>query len=48
MQMQETGLWSDEEDTLNDEDYQEYFAEIEAQKDKDLEIVNEDINEEEE
>ncbi len=48
MQMQETGLWSDEEDTLNDEDYQEYFAEIEAQKDKDLEIVNEDIDEEEE
>lgn len=48
MQMQETGLWSDEEDTLNDEDYQEYFAEIEAQKDKDLEIVNEDIDEGEE
>ena len=48
MQMQETGLWSDEEDTLNDEDYQEYFAEIEAQKDKDLEIVNEDIDKEEE
>ena len=47
MQEQDNGLWKDDEDenALEDKDYQEYFAEIEAQKQQDLDMI---IGEEEE
>ena len=36
MQEKEAEMWSDDEDnTLTDEDYTEYFAEVEAQKEQD-------------
>ena len=40
MQEKEAEMWSDDEDnTLTDEDYTEYFAEVEAQKEQDLETI---------
>ena len=47
MQEKESELWAGE-DTLSDEDYQAYFEEVEAQKDKDLDVmINEEVEEEE-
>lgn len=40
MQEKEAEMWSDDEDnTLTDQDYTEYFAEVEAQKEQDLETI---------
>lgn len=48
IQQEDNGFWQDEEDTLDDEDYQEYFAEVEAQKEQDVNTLNPDEIEEEE
>lgn len=48
MQEQEAVLADDEENEVNDKDYQDYFAEIEAQKQKDLETIEEALVEEDE
>lgn len=40
MQEKEAEMWSDDEDTLTDADYTEYFAEVEAQKEQDLETIS--------
>jgi hypothetical protein len=40
-------IWSDEDEQLKDGDFEEYFADIEAQKNRDLEITNNDLEEEE-
>ena len=47
MQQEDNGFWQDEEDTLDDEDYQEYFAEVEAQKEQDMNTLNPEEEEEE-
>ncbi len=47
LQEKDTGLWSDEDEQLKDGDFEEYFADIEAQKNRDLEITNNDLEEEE-
>lgn len=39
MQEKEAEMWSDDDDTLTDQDYTEYFAEVEAQKEQDLEMI---------
>lgn len=39
MQEKEAEMWSDDDDTLTDQDYTEYFAEVEAQKEQDLEVI---------
>ena len=40
MQEKEAEMWSDDDDTLTDQDYTEYFAEVEAQKEQDLETIS--------
>ena len=39
MQEKEAEMWADDDDTLTDQDYTEYFAEVEAQKEQDLEMI---------
>ena len=39
MQEKEAEMWTDDDGTLTDEDYTEYFAEVEAQKEQDLETL---------
>lgn len=48
LQEQEAILGDDEENEVEDKDYQDYFAEIEAQKKKDLEMIEESLAEEDE
>lgn len=48
MQEQEALLADDEENEVTDKDYQDYFAEIEAQKQKDIENIEEFLEEEDE
>lgn len=40
MQEKEAEMWSDDDDTLTDQDYTEYFAEVEAQKEQDLDTIS--------
>lgn len=45
LQEQESLLADDEENEVDDKDYQDYFAEIEAQKQKDIELMEELVEE---
>ena len=47
MQEKESELWAGE-DTLSDEDYQAYFEEVEAQKERDLDTIESEEDKEEE
>lgn len=48
LQEKDTGLWTDDNDTVEDTDYQAFFDEIEAQKEQDLQVLTGDNEEEEE
>ena len=39
MQEKEAEMWSDDDEALTDEDYTEYFAEVEAQREQDIEMI---------